>query len=488
MKRHGIVMLLLIVVACNHPSANLHDGEEEITFQTTLFSDSTEYFIEYPALIKDHEAEFLVHTTKLKNYKPYTTGSVSIKFGEQIAKVESPARPGIFIIKFVPEKKGKFAVTYTFDNGKIKETVSDSIRVFDDMEEAHQFEQEEIPGTIKFTKEQVWKNNFMVEKLSKSAFSSIITASGEMLAMPGEKQNIAAKSIGILLFASKGLVQGSKVKKGELLFTLSGQDLSNNNIGVRFSEAKNNYLQSKSEFERHQQLFEEKIISEKQFIESQSQFRNDSSAYFAFSASVSALGQRIYAPLTGYIHELNVSEGQYVETGQLLATISTNKIILLRADLPQQNYQQLNLITSANFRPAYTSKTYKLEDLKGSIIARGASVAENNHYMPVYFKVLNDGSLLEGAFAEFYLITSSTTDLISVPNSALIEEQGNYYVYTEIAGESYIKTAVETGETDGIRTSVLSGLKPGDLVVTKGTLQIKITSSSGSLPAHSHEH
>jgi len=505
MTKYFLVLLLCMFIACSKQNSqnNSSDGHghshketvnqaidkaEKGTFQITLFSDSTEYFIEYSPLIKNEKSEFLIHLTHLSNYKPHTEGKVSIIIGNQGVATDKILRPGIFKLRFQPKTSGKFAIKYNLKINNYEETVTDSVIVFDNQEKAHEVEQKESSGAVTYLKEQVWKNNFMVKRVSYAPFESVISTSGEMLAMPGEKQNVAAKSTGILLFASKKLVQGSRVQKGQLLFTISGQDITENNIGVRYSEAKNKYLRSKSEYERHQILYKDKIISEKQFIESQTKFQTDSSVYFSLSASVSVNGHRICAPLSGYLHELNVSEGQYVETGLLLATISTNKVILLRADLPQQHFNKLQLIKTANFRPAYSSKTYKIEDLDGNIIAKGASVAENNHYMPIYFKVQNDGSLLEGAFAEFYLITKNGKSDISVPNTSLIEEQGKHYVYVQLGGESYLKKLVEIGDTDGIRSSIKSGLESGDLIVTKGAMLIKIASSSNQMPAHNHEH
>lgn len=492
MTKYIVVIMLFIFSACNdnHDTIEELEGHShaDIKLQTTLLNNHLEFFIEYSPLIINQSSEFLIHISNLKDYSPIKTGVASLTLGNRTKLTKAPIRDGVFKLSFKPKQSGKFKISYKLQVEDRIEIVSDSIVVLQNEEQIHDLESDEIPGIINYTKEQAWKNDFAVKLVEKELFSSTITTSGEMLAMPGEKQNVAAKSTGIILFASKKMVQGSRVKKGQLLFTVSGQDISNDNIGVQFSEAKNKYLKSKSEYFRHKELFMDKIVSEKQFIESQTQYKSDSVSYFILAASVSEKGQRIYAPISGYIHELNISEGEYIETGHLLATISTNSTMLLRADLPQQYFRQLNSIVSGNFRPAYSPKTYKMEDLNGQIIAKGASVAENNHFMPVYFKVQNDGSLLEGAFAEFYLITRNAEYSIAIPNSAIIEEQGNYYVYVQKQGESYLKTPIDIKETDGINSSVSNGLNEGDIIVSKGAMLIKIASASASMPAHNHSH
>ncbi|MBK8427720.1 MAG: hypothetical protein IPL27_17900 [Lewinellaceae bacterium] len=77
---------------------------------------------------------------------------------------------------------------------------------------------------------------------------------------------------------------------------------------------------------------------------------------------------------------------------------------------------------------------------------------------------------------------------MTVPKSALIEEQGIFYVYVQTEGESFQKREVKTGSNDGVNVQILSGLTPGERVVSKGAYQIKLSSMSGTMPAHGHEH
>jgi len=47
---------------------------------------------------------------------------------------------------------------------------------------------------------------------------------------------------------------------------------------------------------------------------------------------------------------------------------------------------------------------------------------------------------------------------------------------------------VTLGANNGSEVQILSGLKPGDEVVTRGAYQIKLSSASNAIPAHSHSH
>ncbi len=262
--------------------------------------------------------------------------------------------------------------------------------------------------------------------------------------MPGEKKSVSANSGGIVIFNEKNLVQGSPVKKGQFLFTLSSSAFTEDNTELQLQESLNSFTRSKSEYERHRGLYASRVISERRYIESRTRYTADSLRYYSLAANTNGDGLRVISPVSGYIHQLNVSEGQYVKTGDLLVTISSNKVLLLRADVPQQFYNHLHEIETANFRPAYTDQTYSVEDLNGRLLARGSSVAENDHYLPVYFEVENDGSLLEGAFAEFFLKSTSRINCLTVPVDALLEEQGNSLSVCSGNGRKFHQTCCKT--------------------------------------------
>jgi multidrug efflux pump subunit AcrA (membrane-fusion protein) len=185
---------------------------------------------------------------------------------------------------------------------------------------------------------------------------------------------------------------------------------------------------------------------------------------------------------------LKVAEGEFVSAGQLIATASSDKRLLLRADVPQQYFNRINDIVTTHFRTSYSKEVWKVGDLNGRLLATGSSVAENNQYLPVYFEAQNNGQLLEGAFVEFYLKTRTMENCIVVPVEAVLEEQGKHFVYVQETGELFRKQEILTGDFNGKAYLVLGGLSAGDRVVTLGSMLIKTASMSTSLPGHSHQH
>ena len=79
--------------------------------------------------------------------------------------------------------------------------------------------------------------------------------------------------------------------------------------------------------------------------------------------------------------------------------------------------------------------------------------------------------------------------MISIPHSALLEEQGLYFVYLQTMPEHYVKREVKLGQYDGERHRVLDGLAEGDIVVINGAKHLKIAEASAIIPeGHSHNH
>ena len=60
-----------------------------------------------------------------------------------------------------------------------------------------------------------------------------------------------------------------------------------------------------------------------------------------------------------------VRDGDYVNVGQPLMTVTRNRRLYLRAEVAERDYAILNKITSAKFKMSYSDKVYDLNELDG---------------------------------------------------------------------------------------------------------------------------
>lgn len=125
--------------------------------------------------------------------------------------------------------------------------------------------------------------------------------------------------------------------------------------------------------------------------------------------------------------------------------------------------------------------------ISGRLLSFGRSATDNSFYIPVIFEFVNNENIVPGSYAEVFLLTKTSSEIITIPISSLTEEQGLYFVYLKTGNESYIKREVTTGESNGDRIEIKSGLTVGEEVVTNGVSQIRLAGSSSTLPeGHSH--
>ncbi len=468
----------------------------EGTIPYTVFSDSCEYFAEIAPMIKGSACNASVHITRLSNYQPLSSGTLTITVYQEGRPVGSgdtnkPRIPGIFPVTFTPVKAGPVMLSFVFrGDGLVDSAQVPVAMVFENDSAADASPQPGDPsGSIRFTKEMAWKIDFQVLKLLPSDYYNSIKVSGEFLIPPSEITTLTAKSDGILIYRQTGLTPGMRVEPGSVLFSLTGKGLTERNMETNLSGLRSRFEASKAAFEREKALVKEQIVSQKQFQETSLRYTTDSVQYFSFLRGFSGNSMDVAAPSGGSVVQLFHPNGTYVSEGTPLLTYSNNRSILLRADLPQNFWKELPQIRTGSFRPSGSNEVYDIEEAGGRLIAKGTSLSTGNSFIPVTFELPNNGAFIPGSFAEVYLHTNPMKEQIVVPVSSLMEEQGSFYVYAQIGGESFVKRPVKLKFIDGEYANVASGLSSGDRVVTKGAIFIKAASAmSGGTPSHGHEH
>ena len=82
------------------------------------------------------------------------------------------------------------------------------------------------------------------------------------------------------------------------------------------------------------------------------------------------------------------------------------------------------------------------------------------------------GPALQGSTRYVLEIITERGDLLSVPNEAIIETNGRQVVYVQQEPGRYVPREIQPGVQGELYTQVLSGLKPGEQVVTFGSFFI----------------
>ena len=344
--------------------------------------------------------------------------------------------------------------------------------------------QEKHVGEITFSKAQADAARLELQTIASGTFSQVIKTSGQLLPAQGDEITVVAASNGVVSFAQAAMSEGAAVKEGQVLAGISAKNMVDGDPAIK---AKIAYEAAQKEYERAESLVKDNIISKKDFEQTQLRYENAKTAYNASMKTVTSKGMNVTAPASGVIKRRWVNEGEYVTVGQPIVNLSKNKRLQLRADVPAKYFKNLSQITDAHFKVPYDDATYKLSDLNGRLLAVGASMDQSSPYLPVTFECNNTGAFIPGSFAEIYVLTTTHYGVVSVPLTAITEEQGLYFVYLQLNEETYKKQAVTLGPDDGVRIQIVSGLTPGDKVVSQGVMQVKLAANSAIIPeGHTH--
>ena len=334
---------------------------------------------------------------------------------------------------------------------------------------------------IMLSPEKAAKLGVEVTEVSPAQFSEVVTVSGGLTSSPSAQSTVTARSAGIVNLSSSAF-PGSAVTRGQTIATVSGEGMAG---GDANESARVALAAAKRELDRLTPLHKDGIVSTRDY----------NAALMAYETAKAAAGNAVSAgsvataPTSGVVTALMVNQGQYVEAGAPIAQIAASSTLTLRANLPERMIAFLSKVNGARFRTAYSEEVYDISDFNGRRSTDGRSAVAQQGYFPVYFTLSNNGTLSAGSFCEVYLTGESRDGVVSVPVSALSEQQGEYFVYVQVHDDAYDKRPVKLGADAGDRVEILSGLKDGDKVVTSGTTFVRLAETSGAVPeGHSHNH
>lgn len=348
----------------------------------------------------------------------------------------------------------------------------------------HADEAKEHSGEIVIDTAEARASGIAVETVRPGEFSGVIPCGGKILAAQGDEATVTATVAGIVRLV-RGVAEGSPVGKGAAVFTISSRNLQDDPA----RQAAIAYQKAKNEYERAAKLVKDRIVTQKDFNQISADYEAAKTAYEAFKQDgARGGGVAVKSPIGGYVKTCLVKEGDYVSVGQPMMTVTQTRSLYLRANVPERYYAQMGTISSAKFKTAHGGRVYSLAQMDGRLVAAGKQTGDGSPYIPVTFEFSNRADVAPGSFVETYLLTAPRQGVVTVPVSALTDEQGLNFVYIQTDPTCYERREVTIGQTDGERVEIKSGLKAGEKVVTEGAVQVRLAGASTAIPGHTHNH
>jgi len=255
--------------------------------------------------------------------------------------------------------------------------------------------------------------------------------------------------------------EGQPVKKGSPLCTLDASL-----VKAEMREAEANLALSRSSFDRAQDLIDRKLIAQADYDNARSRLAVDQARLS--SAQTRLAKTVIEAPFDGVVGLRLVSTGDYVEVGQELVSIVKLNPIKVDFRVPEVHLSQLEPGQAIEV----TLDAYPGEKFRGEVIAIDPQIDLVGRNVLLRAVVPNpDSTLKPGQFARLDLEIEQHDEALIVPEQALWPQGDRQFVYRVEDGQAKL-VEVETGLRRAGQVEIVSGLAPGDEVVTAGQLKL----------------
>jgi membrane fusion protein (multidrug efflux system) len=188
--------------------------------------------------------------------------------------------------------------------------------------------------------------------------------------------------------------------------------------------------------------------------------------------------KQIHAPFAGRLGIRQVDLGQYLTAGTQIVTLQQLNPLYVDFYLPQQALSQLSVGQTV----ALGIDAFPKQDFPAKITAIDAVVDSTTRSLQVRAQLPNDKLLLRpGMFATVKINVGETHNLVTLPQTAITYNPYGDTVFvvepdhdkTGKAGLAARQVFVTLGDTRGDQVAVLTGLTPGEQVVTAGQLKLR---------------
>ena len=229
-------------------------------------------------------------------------------------------------------------------------------------------------------------------------------------------------------------------------------------------------------FDRMQGLVNERVISRAEFDGATAEFQQTDAQVDEIRAVIER--KTIRAPFTGLLGIRQVNLGQYLAAGDPLVTLQSLDPIYVNFGVPQQSAGQMVLGRAVRL----TTDDLAGEQWTGRITAIDSLVDQATRNIQVQATLANPGGRLKpGMFVQAEVPLGQSQTVIALPASAISYAPygDSVFVVAELKGEDgkayrgARQQFVKPGPARGDQVAVLSGINPGDEVVTSGVFKLR---------------
>jgi membrane fusion protein (multidrug efflux system) len=264
---------------------------------------------------------------------------------------------------------------------------------------------------------------------------------------------------------------GRAVRQGEVLVEL---DTRQERAQLAAAEAQRDL--ARTNFDRMQGLLKDNVISRAEYDSATADDKQTEARAGEIRAAIQR--KRIMAPFSGILGIRQVNVGQYLSSGDPIVQLQSLNPIYVNFDVPQQATSQMR-----NGREVrITTDDLAGVEFQGRITAIDSIVNSATRNIRVQATLANpDGQLRPGMFVQAEVVLGGGRSVVALPATAISYAPygDSVYVVADLKGpdgQSYRGVRQQFVKVEGSRgdqIGVISGVKPGDEVVTSGVFKLR---------------
>jgi membrane fusion protein, multidrug efflux system len=227
---------------------------------------------------------------------------------------------------------------------------------------------------------------------------------------------------------------------------------------------------------RDKDLVEKHAISQSDYDNAEASYRQSKASVDQYNAVIAR--KTLRAAFDGVTGIRQVNLGQYLKEGDPVVTLQSFDPIYVNFSLPQQDLSKLVVGQPVTLQvDAYGDRTFN-----GTITAINSLVDQTTRNIQVQATLANAGlKLRPGMFAKVSVLMSEAQKVVAIPATAIhyAPYGDSIFVISQMKdqeGKEYkgVKEQfIKLGRSRGDMIAVVSGLKPGEEVVTSGVFRLK---------------
>jgi RND family efflux transporter MFP subunit len=307
-----------------------------------------------------------------------------------------------------------------------------------------------------------------VETLREQPLADTVVVSGQIQPKPLNLAHVSTRVSGTI--QSVKAVIGDHVSKGQVLATLYSPE---------FSAAEGDYLLAHARAEAASGdagAFQSVARSARQRLELLGAGAQDLDRLDRAHDAIPYLPLR--SPISGVVTEVEASTGRQVPAGTDLFGIVNLREVWAVVDAYERDLGRLHVGQVATLSTtAYPSLVFR-----GRVVSLEGSIKEATRTLDVRLEIGNPGLRLRpGMFVSARIATGSTRNALVIDEAAVQSQDDGKVVYVALTDSTFVARLVEVSSLGGNRAEILSGLRAGERVATRGGFLLKSQASKSQL-------